>query len=83
MISTGYLDELGGDINTVARIVNGLAAAVTNVILVPAVAGHTLMLLACVSKVYQEPVISDEFSDFAFGPLLTVLYFLEIIRPRP
>ena len=50
MLAARELDELGGDVDFVGRVVNGLSAAAANVVLVPAVAIE-LVLFARVAEV--------------------------------
>jgi hypothetical protein len=51
VIATWDLNKLGSNIYVVACIVNGLAAAIPDIILVPAITSHTLMLFTCVTEI--------------------------------
>lgn len=44
MLAAGELDELGGDVNAIRRVVDGLAAAAADVVLVPTVAVELVLL---------------------------------------
>jgi hypothetical protein len=52
VLATRKLDELGGDIDVVGWVVNRLATAASDIILVPAIAVE-LVLLASVSEGYN------------------------------
>jgi hypothetical protein len=51
MLAPWYLDEFCRDVYGVACVVDGLAPAESNVVFVPAVAGHSFVLFACVTEV--------------------------------
>jgi hypothetical protein len=53
VLAAGELDELGGDVDAVRRVVDRLAAAAAHVVFVPAVAVE-LVLLTCVAEGYRD-----------------------------
>lgn len=51
MLSTGNLDEVNCQVDGISCVVDRLAATLPDIVLVPAIAGHSFILLARVSEV--------------------------------